>query len=280
MNRKLPKFLSQSAKERLYSAAARCPRDRALVSLGLSAGLRVSEMVHLRLQDIDWENSQLRFAGKGGRERCVPMNLRLKLDLQAALADRPADTRHDFVLRNKRDPTRGLSRFGAYRLLVRYGAKLGFPGSLHPHKLRHTAATDFYRECGDIRQCQAFLGHSRTDTTAIYAQVHDQDVAATLERLNRPSLVVRLLARICSIPPLARRGGGEWLLRRGPSQRSHYSGGTIGRMRELAMLRRNAEAGIPTVIIAGQGTGKSHLLHLLREELGKDAPAPSGRGMG
>ncbi|MDZ4231738.1 MAG: tyrosine-type recombinase/integrase [Candidatus Pacearchaeota archaeon] len=260
MNRKLPKFLSQTAKERLYSAASNCPRDRALVSLGLNAGLRVSEMINLRLQDLDWENAQLRFTAKGNKERRVPINLRLKLDLQAALADRPADTAHDFVLRNKRFRDRGLSRFGAYRLLVRYGARIGFNGNLHPHLLRHTAATDFYRECGDIRRCQVLLGHSRVDTTTIYAAVHDSDVAATLERVNRPNLFVRLLARLRSIPP-------EWLRVRGPSRPSHYAGGTVGRTRELATLKANAQAGISTVIIAERGQGKSHLLRLLRQEL-------------
>lgn len=253
----LPKFLTQSEKEILYSAA-RDPRDRCLISLGLNAGMRVSELIGLQLDDIDWENAQIRFVAKGGKERLIPLNLRLRIDLSLALEHRPAELGHNFVIWNKRDPTRNISRFAAYNLLRRYGNRLGMKKRLHPHMLRHTAATDFYRSSGDIYQTQRFLGHSRIDTTTRYAQTSDKEIQSTLQAVNRPNWFVRLLAAFRSFPP-------EWLLRKSASSHSFFTG-TVGRQKELAMLKQNMERGICTVVIGGRGSGKSHLLRLF----GKD----------
>ena len=112
MKRKLPKFLSQAAKERLYSAAARCPRDRALVSLGLNAGLRVSEMINLRLEDIDWPQGELLIRGKGPKHDRLP----LPTDVGEAVAawlrrGRPDCTARE-VFTRVRAPHRGLSSAG------------------------------------------------------------------------------------------------------------------------------------------------------------------------
>lgn len=250
----LPKFLNQTEKDTLYQGA-RDPRDQCLISLGLNAGMRVSELISLKLEDIDWTHEQIRFMAKGGKERLIPLNLRLRIDLSVAIEHRPAGVTHDHVLWNKRDPTRGISRFAAYNLLRRYGQRLGFRKRLHPHVLRHTAATDFYRQCGDIYRTQRFLGHSRIDTTTRYAQVGERDIQTTLALVNRPNWVVRLLAAFRSFPP-------QWLLRQ-RTGRPVLLSGTVGRQVELALLKQNLERGISTVVIGDRGVGKSHLLRLL-----------------
>jgi site-specific recombinase XerC len=252
----LPKFLTQSEKEILYSAA-RDPRDRCLISLGLNAGMRVSELIGLKLDDIDWENAQIRFTAKGGKERLIPLNLRLRIDLSTAIEHRPAELGHNFVIWNKRDSARNISRFAVYNLLRRYGQRLGLKKRLHPHMLRHTAATDFYRSCGDIYQTQRFLGHSKIDTTTRYAQVSDKEIQTTLQTVNRPNWLVRLLAKFRAFPP-------QWLLHKPASSRSFFTG-TVGRQKEIALLRQNMERGISTVVIGERGSGKSHLLRLLGE---------------
>ena len=254
----LPSPLTQSQKERLYSHTSD-PRDRAIWSLGLNGGLRASEITNLKLSNVDWENAQIRFIAKGGKERVIPMNLRLRIDLALALEHRPPQVQHDFVIWNKRDPTKGVTRFGIYRLIRRHGERAGLERRLHPHLLRHTAATDFYRSCKDIRRTQVFLGHARIDTSCRYTHLDEQDVRETLEGINRPNLIVRLLAGFRSVP-------ASWLPW-GPGQpRLPYAGGTIGRHKELTILKQNLEDRVSTVVVSERGGGKSHLLRQLDGE--------------
>lgn len=255
---KLPKYLTQAEKEALYSVAHN-PRDRALVSLGLNAALRVSELIGLKLQDIDWDHHQIRFTAKGGKERLIPINLRLRIDLAVALEHRPPALQHDFLIWNKRNPTRGITRFAAYALIRRYAKKAGIKRRVHPHMLRHTAATEYYRACHDIYQTQRFLGHSRVDTSTRYAQVDDQDLVATLDKLNRPHWLTRLMAQFRDLPP-------AWLVRRPTGNMAFYAGGTIGRSKELALLKQNLASGQNTVVLSERGGGKSHLLRQLQGE--------------
>lgn len=256
--RSLPSPLTQSQKERLYSHTSD-PRDRAIWSLGLNGGLRASEITNLKLLDVDWEAAQIKFIGKGQKERLVPMNLRLRIDLALAVEHRPSQVQHDLVIWSKRDPAKGITRFGVYRLLRRYGQKAGLERRLHPHLLRHTAATDFYRSCKDIRRTQAFLGHARIDTSCRYTHLDEQDVRETLESINRPNFIVRLMAQFHALP-------ASWSLWRPAQHRVPYAGGTIGRHKELAMLKLNLENRVSTVVVAERGGGKSHLLRQLDGE--------------
>lgn len=254
----LPKFLTPAEKEALYSVAHN-PRDRVLLSLGLNGGLRVSEIIHLKLSDIDWQSFQIRFIAKGDRERVIPLNLRLRLDLSLALEHRPAGLPHEYVVWNKRNPMKGVTRFGVYRLLRRYGQKIGLKKRLHPHMLRHSAACDFYSNCKDIYRTQKFLGHARIDTSTRYARVHEHDVRDTLECINRPHWLTRLMARFRALPP-------DWMLRRSTGHTAFFAGGTIGRNKELALLKQNLASGQSTVVLAERGGGKSHLLRQLQGE--------------
>lgn len=254
----IPKFLTQSEKEALYTAA-QDPRDRLIFSLGLNAGMRVSEIINLKTEDIDWENSQIRFIAKGGKERLIPMNLRLKIDLTIALENRPLELQHNFLIQNKRNIKTGVSRFAPDKLIRRYRKKAGIQRHLHMHMLRHTAATDFYRSCGDIYQTQRFLGHRRIDTTTRYAQIDDKEIEMTLSHINCPHWFTRLVAQFRSFPP-------EWLIHRGIESRTFYAGGTVDRQKELAVLQQNIERHTTTVVLSERGGGKSHLLHQLSGE--------------
>jgi len=250
----LPKYLNSEEKQDLWDQI-HDPRDRAIVSLGLS-GLRVSEIIGLKLSDLDWEQNEIRFTAKGGKERIIPMHLRLRIDLAHAIELRPIELEHEYVIWNKHDPTKGITRFAAYALIRRYGERAGLKKRLHPHMLRHTAATEFYRECRDIYRTQKFLGHSRIDTTTIYAQLDEHDVRETLEKINRPNFIARFFARLRTIPP-------QWLLHRPSNGRHTFTGGTIGRRRECALLKQYAESRIHCVLVGERGSGKSHLIKML-----------------
>lgn len=254
----LPKFLTQAEKDALYSVAHN-PRDRALLSLGLNGGMRVSEIIGLKIQDIDWDHYQIRFTAKGDKERLIPINMRLRIDLAVALEHRPAVLQHDHLIWNKRNPGQGITRFAVYTLLRRYAKRAGIERRVHPHMLRHTAATEYYRTCHDIYQTQKFLGHSRIDTSTRYAQVDDQDLVATLSRLNRPHWLARLMARFRAFPP-------DWLVRRPTGNIAFYAGDTVGRNKEFALLKQSLASGQSTVVVSERGGGKSHLLRQLQGE--------------
>lgn len=253
----LPKYFTITEKEALYEGN-QDERNRCIFSLGLNGGLRASEIINLKLDDIDWENYQLRYPAKGGRERIIPMNLRLRIDLSLALEHRPPEVQHNYVVWNKRNPASGITRHGLYALVRRSGKRAGLKRGIHPHMLRHTAATDFYRSCNDIYMVQRFLGHSRIDSTTRYAQVDDKEIQNTLQTVNRPNWLTRLLAAFRSFQP-------EWLFNKPASIHSFFNG-TVGRQKELAMLKQNMERGVSTVVIGERGSGKSHLLRLLSGE--------------
>ncbi len=143
-------------------------RDKAMLELGYSCGLRVSELVSVTLYDFDFDNQILRVMGKGSKERMVPIgNYAIKALKQYLQHGRNAllhgkKTQEVFLNRLGE----GLSRSGYWRILSGYGKRLNL--SLHPHTLRHSAATHMLDNGADLRIVQEFLGHSSISTTQIY----------------------------------------------------------------------------------------------------------------
>jgi integrase/recombinase XerD len=148
-------------------------RDRAMLELLYATGLRVSELVHLKVQNINLEAGFVRTLGKGSKERMVPMGAKALEALRGYLSDgRPA------LLRGKSSPYlflnlrgRPMTRQGFWKLIRRYGVKAGIPKGIKPHLLRHSFATHLL-ECGaDLRSVQIMLGHADISTTQIYTHV-------------------------------------------------------------------------------------------------------------
>jgi len=163
------------------SAAFSAARDRALLELLYSSALRVSELVAIDLDHLDLAGAWLRVQGKGGKQRMVPIGraaraaLRAYLPARAALA--AAATGALFV--NGRGGR--LSVRSVQRIVDRWGqAKLG--QALHPHTLRHSAASHLLQSSGDLRAVQDFLGHAGIATTAIYTHLDHQHLAAVYDR--------------------------------------------------------------------------------------------------
>jgi integrase/recombinase XerD len=171
----LPKFLTREEVERLLETPDVTTdeglRDRAMTELLYASGLRVSEMVNLKLSDVDLDAGLVTCLGKGSKERRVPVGrsaiewVRRYLPARRRMAgDRPADRL--FVTTKGGAVTRQMY----WRRLVDYGerAKLG---RITPHMLRHTFATHLLEHGADLRALQAMLGHSDIGTTQIYTHV-------------------------------------------------------------------------------------------------------------
>ena len=187
----LPKFLSADEVEKLLSAPdttqPRGLRDRALIELFYATGLRVSEMVGLRQQDLNLESGYLTCTGKGRKQRLVPIGdeaaawlSRYLKDGRPRLLKRKASPR---LFVNARDGA-GLSRVGFWKIVKEHGRHAGLPRTLSPHVLRHSFATHLLERGADLRAIQMMLGHSDLSTTQIYTHILDARLRAVYDKFH------------------------------------------------------------------------------------------------
>jgi len=148
-------------------------RDAAMIELLYAAGLRVSELINLKLQDVNMEAGFVRVFGKGSKERVVPIGLFAKEKIDAYLKTaRPLilknnTSRYLFVARAGKPMTRQ----GFWKLIKRYALKAGFNKKITPHSLRHSFASHLLEGGADLRAVQLMLGHVDISTTQIYTHV-------------------------------------------------------------------------------------------------------------
>ena len=148
-------------------------RDAAMLELLYAAGLRVSELITLKLQDVNLTAGYVRVFGKGAKERVVPIGQYAQEKIrtyttgarQALLKDRISATL--FVARAGKP----LSRQGFWKLIKRYGLRAGLRKVITPHTLRHSFASHLLEGGADLRAVQTMLGHADIATTQIYTHV-------------------------------------------------------------------------------------------------------------
>ncbi len=162
-------------------------RDRALIEVLYATGLRVSELVGLRLTDLRTNEGFLKCVGKGSKERIVPMGDTAVAWVQKYIAEaRPA------LLGKKASPwvfvnARGggkLTRLGFWKILKACGRRAGVRGRLSPHVLRHSFATHLLERGADLRSIQAMLGHADLSTTQIYTHVLEARLRQVYDRFH------------------------------------------------------------------------------------------------
>ena len=185
LDRKLPPFLDVRQVERLLRQPAgegfQGLRDRAVLEILYSTGMRVSELVNTDLRDIDRRSGVVRVTGKGRKERMTPLGSYAQRALADYLAVRGAHfsgkryDRHALVLNNRggRMTTRSVER-----LIEKYALMAGLGDRTSPHTLRHSFATHLLNNGADLRSVQELLGHASLSTTQIYTHV-------THERLKK-----------------------------------------------------------------------------------------------
>lgn len=174
----LPHFLSPDDVDALLAApdatTPRGMRDRALIEVLYATGLRVSELVGLRITDVRLDQGYVQCLGKGSKQRIVPLGEEAVTWVRRYLAEsRPTlakkrDTPWLFL--NARDGRR-LTRLGFWKLLKEYGRRAGVQGRLSPHVVRHSFATHLLDRGADLRAIQTMLGHADLSTTQIYTHV-------------------------------------------------------------------------------------------------------------
>jgi len=174
----LPRFLTFQEVDRLLSAPDTGRplgvRDLAMLEVLYATGIRVSELLSLRKEDLNLEMGYLTCMGKGSKERIVPLGRKAIERLQVYLRDvRPAlarrgGTEHLFTNRNGARMTRQ----GYWKILKGYGEAAGIRRRLSPHVLRHSFATHLLEHGADLRSVQLMLGHADISTTQIYTHVN------------------------------------------------------------------------------------------------------------
>jgi integrase/recombinase XerC len=186
LDKKLPAFLTVEQVERLIAApdtgAFIGKRDRAIIELLYSAGLRTFELVGLNIEDLDLARQTLRTLGKGRKTRVNPIGRHAIAALRDYLAckrEQPhfaADFDQQAVFTNFRG-TRITTR-SIRRLLETYIIKADLPPDVTPHTLRHSFATHLLQRGADLRVVQELLGHENISTTQIYTPVSDAEIRA------------------------------------------------------------------------------------------------------
>jgi integrase/recombinase XerD len=180
----LPTYLRKDEMERLMEAPNPATpvglRDRAMLEVFYSSGLRVSELLNLRISDVDLRAGYVRCIGKGDKERLVPIGRKAISAVEAYLAGaRPKFLRSGAPPQHSQSlflakAGRRLSRITIWKILHDYGVKLGLRGRLTPHKLRHSFATHLLEGGADLRSVQLMLGHADISTTQIYTHVVEE----------------------------------------------------------------------------------------------------------
>ena len=197
LGRRLPRPLDASDLEKLVetpeATSLRGLRDRAMLSIAYAAGLRVSELVGLKLGDLDLERGIVAALGKGGKRRLVPIGEVALAHLDEYLvarekddAKRPArkqSARDAAVL--FRSPRGGpLTRQAFWKIVGRYARAAGIRTGVHPHRLRHSFATHLLAGGADLRSVQTLLGHANVVTTEIYTHVSRDHVKSAHRRAH------------------------------------------------------------------------------------------------
>ncbi|WP_320175587.1 site-specific tyrosine recombinase XerD [Maridesulfovibrio sp.] len=173
--RKIPEFLSPEEIGRMLALPKLTEklgfRDRTMLELLYAAGMRVSELINLNIEDFDPQTGVLIIFGKGSKERLVPIHYVAQNFLNQYIKDwRPAfnpKVKNIFLNRSGK----GLSRQGVWKLIKKFALEAGIKRPISPHTFRHSFATHLLDGGADLRTVQLLLGHSDINATEIYTHI-------------------------------------------------------------------------------------------------------------
>ena len=182
LEKKLPIFLNVQEVERLLEApnskSLFGQRDRAMLELLYSCGLRVSELINLSYHNINLKDEFIRIHGKGNKERLLPMGeIAIDYLTKYELNSRPALLKNgqsdSYFLSNR---ARAMSRQNFFYIIKDYASKAGIDKPLSPHSLRHAFATHLVQKGADLRSVQLMLGHSDISSTQLYTHIQNSQL--------------------------------------------------------------------------------------------------------
>lgn len=184
LEKKLPIFLNVQEVERLLEApnskSLFGQRDRAMLELLYSCGLRVSELINLSYHNINLKDEFIRIHGKGNKERLLPMGeIAIDYLTKYELNSRPALLKNgqsdSYFLSNR---GKAMSRQNFFYIIKDYASKAGIDKPLSPHSLRHAFATHLVQKGADLRSVQLMLGHSDISSTQLYTHIQNAQLKA------------------------------------------------------------------------------------------------------
>jgi site-specific recombinase XerD len=192
-------FLSGDEVQRLLAGAEgkalKALRDRAILELLFSAGLRVSELTNLNREQLNLERQEFSVKGKGDKIRLVFISDSAKVFLEKYLAKRLDLDRALFIHVSRKATTdqlneksKRLTPRSIQRIVKYYANKAGLVKDVHPHTLRHSFATDLLSNGADIRSVQVMLGHSSITTTQIYTHVTNEQLKQVHQKFHGKKL--------------------------------------------------------------------------------------------
>lgn len=161
-------------------------RDHAILELFYSSGLRLSELVNLNKNDINFDDGTITVIGKGNKERVVPVGsfatkaIKKWLKIRKNISDLTSETEILFLSQNAKKLT---SRAIQYRLKF-WAIKQGIPENIHPHLLRHSFASHLLQSSQDLRAVQELLGHANISTTQIYTHLDFQHLSKIYDKAH------------------------------------------------------------------------------------------------
>ncbi len=187
--KKIPDYLTKEEIEKLLEApdisTSLGQRDRAMLELDFASGLRVSELVNLKLKDIDFDMDFVRVVGKGNKERIVPFGSMARKFLLLYIKEgrkQILKKKTPYLFLNYRGEP--ITRIGFYKILKNYAIKAGIRKRVYPHILRHSFATQMLQAGCDLRTLQILLGHSSITTTQVYTHVDIKLLKETYEKAH------------------------------------------------------------------------------------------------
>ena len=177
VGRSLPRSLTEEEVEALLAAPTVSDplghRDRTMLEVLYATGLRVSELVNLKLSQVNLNQGVLRIVGKGDRERLIPLGEEavqwVQQFLQGPRVEILLERQTDYLFPTRRGDR--MTRQAFWHIIKRYAKKAGIDKELSPHTLRHAFATHLLNHGADLRVVQMLLGHSDLSTTQIYTHV-------------------------------------------------------------------------------------------------------------
>ena len=154
-------------------------RDKAMIEMLYATGMRISELVNLKITDVDMKRCVVKVFGKGSKERLVPFGETALDSLRSYLNERDQSSSKEIVLSNRR---KKMTRVAFWQRVKVYLIRENLKNSISPHTLRHAFATHLLNRGADLRSVQLLLGHSDLSTTQIYTHIAKQRLSDVLKK--------------------------------------------------------------------------------------------------
>lgn len=181
LSKKLPSVLSVEEVDKLLDIDLNTPfdyRNKAMLELMYGSGLRVSELINLRLEDIDLNYSVVRTIGKGSKERIIPFGEYARIAL-----DKYINTYRSMLIKKEaseylflNNHGKSMTRQGFFKIIKAIAVEKGIKKEISPHTLRHSFATHLLNGGADLRSIQEMLGHANLSTTEIYTNISKEEI--------------------------------------------------------------------------------------------------------